>query len=165
MAELLVGLEITKSTLFLEAMILLSSDLGDELIDGPRGDLGVTLNVKEASVDVEELLLQFSQTAERIGATGTFLRWRQPAILIDSCFWHFGTIRLCKLRLQDNLAILFPFSLQEFCYFMLDGFVCLYGDTSHFRMEHLLTEQLERRLDSDFVIYCHTIFDVYHDIN
>lgn len=89
MAELLVGLEITKSTLFLEAMILLTSHLGDELVDSLPGVLGVALNVKEASVDVGELLLQFNQTVGRVGAIGIFWRWRQPAILVDSCFWHF----------------------------------------------------------------------------
>lgn len=57
MAEPLVGLEMAKSTLFLEAMILLFSPLGDELIDSPRGALGIILNVKEASADFEELLL------------------------------------------------------------------------------------------------------------
>lgn len=57
MAEPLVGLEMAKSTLFLEAMILLFSPLGDELIDSPRGVLGIILNVKEASADFEELLL------------------------------------------------------------------------------------------------------------
>ena len=89
MAELLVGLEITKSTLFLEAMILLTSHLGNELVDGLPGVLGVPINVKDASVDVEELLVQFNQTVERVGAIGNFWRWRQPAILVDSCFWHF----------------------------------------------------------------------------